>query len=178
MRSTLPGCSLLCAVCLQSILKGRRPNHVMLVPRPASCRRYQVHSPQQRICFHSMARSAPQQLGWGWGGCCILRGCNKIAEAEAAMSVNGEKWLVMHVHVQLRLDKLRGPPNPWIARLCVNVWQQLWYAAAAHAMALAHPHCWWERGVGCAGAAAYTVTVGWRQCFSGLYGASGSLGLQ
>jgi hypothetical protein len=38
--------------------------------------------------------------------------CNKIAEAEAAVSVNEEKWLVMHV--QLRLDELRGPPNPWL----------------------------------------------------------------
>jgi hypothetical protein len=30
---------------------------------------------------------------------------NKIAEAEAAVSVNEKKWLVMHVHVQLRLDE-------------------------------------------------------------------------
>ena len=41
--------------------------------------------------------------------------CNKIAEAEAAVSVNEEKWLVMHVHVQLRLDALSGPPNPWLS---------------------------------------------------------------
>ena len=27
--------------------------------------------------------------------CC----CNKIAEAEAVVSVNEKKWLVMHVHV-------------------------------------------------------------------------------
>jgi hypothetical protein len=40
--------------------------------------------------------------------------CNKIAEAEAAVSVNEKKWLVMHVHVQLKLDELRGPPNPWL----------------------------------------------------------------
>jgi hypothetical protein len=40
--------------------------------------------------------------------CC----CNKIAEAEAAVSVNEKKWLVMHV--QLKLDELRGPPNPWL----------------------------------------------------------------
>jgi hypothetical protein len=32
--------------------------------------------------------------------------CNKIAEAEAAMSVNEKKWLVMHMHVQLQLDEL------------------------------------------------------------------------
>jgi hypothetical protein len=25
--------------------------------------------------------------------------CNKIAEAEAVVSVNEKKWLVMHVHV-------------------------------------------------------------------------------
>jgi hypothetical protein len=36
-------------------------------------------------------------------------GCNKIADAEAAVSVNEKKWLVMHMHVQLRLDELRGP---------------------------------------------------------------------
>jgi hypothetical protein len=35
--------------------------------------------------------------------------CSKIAEAEAAMSVNEKKWLVMHMHVQLQLDELRGP---------------------------------------------------------------------
>jgi hypothetical protein len=38
--------------------------------------------------------------------------CSKIAEAEAAVSVNEKKWLVMHMHVQLKLDELRGPPNP------------------------------------------------------------------
>jgi hypothetical protein len=42
--------------------------------------------------------------------CCF----SKIAQAEAAVSVNKKKWLVMHVHVQLRLDELRGPPNPWL----------------------------------------------------------------
>jgi hypothetical protein len=31
--------------------------------------------------------------------------CSKIAEAEAAVSVNEKKLLVMHVHVQLRLDE-------------------------------------------------------------------------
>jgi hypothetical protein len=33
----------------------------------------------------------------------------KIAEAEAAVSVNEKKWLVMHMHVQLKLYELRGP---------------------------------------------------------------------
>ncbi len=40
--------------------------------------------------------------------------CSKIAEAEAAVSVNEKVWLVMHMHVQLKLDELRGPPNPWL----------------------------------------------------------------
>ena len=39
--------------------------------------------------------------------CC----CSKIAEAAAAVSVNEKKWLVMHMHVQLKLDELRGPPT-------------------------------------------------------------------
>jgi hypothetical protein len=38
-------------------------------------------------------------------------GCSKIAEAEAAVSVNEKKWLVMNMHVQLKLDELRGPPT-------------------------------------------------------------------
>jgi hypothetical protein len=37
--------------------------------------------------------------------------CCKIAEAEAAVSVNEKKWLVMHMHVQLKLDELRGRPT-------------------------------------------------------------------
>jgi hypothetical protein len=47
---------------------------------------------------------------------CRLGSCSKIAEAEAAVSVNEKKWLVMHMHmhVQLQLDELRGPPNPWL----------------------------------------------------------------
>jgi hypothetical protein len=32
--------------------------------------------------------------------------CKKIAEAEAAVSVNEKKWLVMLMHVQLQLDEL------------------------------------------------------------------------
>jgi hypothetical protein len=38
-----------------------------------------------------------------------MMGCSKIAEAEAAVSVNEQKWLVMNVHVQLRLDEFRAP---------------------------------------------------------------------
>jgi hypothetical protein len=37
-----------------------------------------------------------------------------MAEAEAAVSVNEKKWSVMHMHVQLKLDELRDPPNPWL----------------------------------------------------------------
>ena len=40
--------------------------------------------------------------------------CSKISEAEAAVSVNEKNLLVMHMHVQMRLDELRGPPNPWL----------------------------------------------------------------
>jgi hypothetical protein len=39
----------------------------------------------------------------------LAGGCSKIAEAEAAVSVNEKKCLVMHMHVQLQLDELRGP---------------------------------------------------------------------
>ena len=42
-----------------------------------------------------------------------VQSCSKIAEAEAAVSVNEKKWLVMHMHMQLKLDELRAPPNPW-----------------------------------------------------------------
>jgi hypothetical protein len=47
--------------------------------------------------------------------CSAPEHCSKIAEAEAVVSVNEKKWLVMHMHVQLKLDELRGPPNPWLA---------------------------------------------------------------
>ena len=43
-------------------------------------------------------------------GCAVYQLlCSKIAEAEAAVSVNEKKWLVMHMHVQLQLDELWGP---------------------------------------------------------------------
>jgi hypothetical protein len=47
-----------------------------------------------------------------WGHTAVR--CSKIAEAEAAVSVNEKKWLVMHVNMPMRLDELRGPPNPWL----------------------------------------------------------------
>jgi hypothetical protein len=59
--------------------------------------------------------SSPQHWGWvqqRWPVSGNAHRCNKIAEAEAAVSVNEKKWLVMHV--QLKLDELRGPPNPWL----------------------------------------------------------------
>jgi hypothetical protein len=46
-------------------------------------------------------------LGWLCLHVCVLGWypywycCSKIAEAEAAVSVNEKKWLVMHMHVQL-----------------------------------------------------------------------------
>jgi hypothetical protein len=44
------------------------------------------------------------------------------------VSVNEKKWLVMHMHVQLKLNELRGPPNPW---LTVTVVQEgAWPVAA------------------------------------------------
>jgi hypothetical protein len=36
---------------------------------------------------------------------------SKIAEAEAAVCVIEKKLSVMHMHVQLKLDELRGPPT-------------------------------------------------------------------
>jgi hypothetical protein len=41
----------------------------------------------------------------------VVLHCSKIAEAEAAVAVSKKKWLVMHMHVQLKLNKFRGPPN-------------------------------------------------------------------
>ena len=41
------------------------------------------------------------------------------------MSVNEKKWLVMHMHVQLKLDELQGPPNPWLTVTCDKVLGQL-----------------------------------------------------
>ena len=57
-----------------------------------------------------------QPLHWNGGVVTLCSGvcCSKIAEAEAGVSVNEKKWLVMHVHVQMRLDELRGAPNPWL----------------------------------------------------------------
>jgi hypothetical protein len=62
--------------------------------------------------------------------CLAHQALNKIAEAEAAVSVNEKKWLVMHVHVQLKLDELRGPPNPWhtsTAEQAVPYWRLIGY---------------------------------------------------
>jgi hypothetical protein len=55
--------------------------------------------------------SAPVTLKLALQGSCVTSRLHwsKIAEAEAAVSVNDKKWLVMHMHVQLKLDELRGP---------------------------------------------------------------------
>ena len=45
------------------------------------------------------------------------RCCNKIADAQAAVSVNEKKWLVMHMHVQLQLDELHQVCLPFLAIL-------------------------------------------------------------
>jgi hypothetical protein len=50
-------------------------------------------------------------------------GCSKIAEAEAAVSVNEQKWLVMHMHVQLQLDELRGPQTLG-SLVAIGLWSQ------------------------------------------------------
>jgi hypothetical protein len=60
------------------------------------------------------AGSLWQRWSWGLAQQQSKLCCSKIAEAEAGVSVNEKKWLVMHVHVQMRLDELRGPPNPWL----------------------------------------------------------------
>jgi hypothetical protein len=50
---------------------------------------------------------------------CLLC-CSKIAEAEAAMSVNEKKWLVMHMHVQrhasysIHVDMRHASPCPLV----------------------------------------------------------------
>ena len=55
--------------------------------------------PQHSSAVKQNVFAHPWQNGFGY---C----CNKIAEAEAAVSVNEKKWLVMHMHVQLKLDEL------------------------------------------------------------------------
>jgi hypothetical protein len=59
---------------------------------------------------------------------CAAHCCNKIVEAEAAVSVNEKKWLVMHMHVQLKLDELRGAAH-WQGLIICN------YLAFAHLVA-------------------------------------------
>jgi hypothetical protein len=63
------------------------------------------------VCFHCAwlllhlmcVHCACHVADFCWNGHPHLLGhCSKIAEAEAAVSVNKNKWLVMHVHVQMR----------------------------------------------------------------------------
>jgi len=65
---------------------------------------------------------------------CVVACCSKIAEAEAAVSVNEKKWLMMHVHVQMRLDVGRYGGSftllPWctllhVGRISVRMVQHL-----------------------------------------------------
>jgi hypothetical protein len=36
------------------------------------------------------------------------------------VSVNEKKWLVLHMHVQLKLDELRGPPTNQLAAIKIG----------------------------------------------------------
>ena len=69
---------------------------------------------KHRDCFEEYLPYGSKSLLSCRRACWWLIYCNKIAEAEAAVSVNEKKWLVMHMHVQLKLDELRGPQNPWL----------------------------------------------------------------
>jgi hypothetical protein len=94
-----------------SVVKCADKTAVMNLPLPVSM--------QYPTCLHTHSRWPGVQLQTGpW--CWLTRRaiepghfeflcCSKIAEAEAAVSVNEKKWLVMHMHVQLQLDELRGP---------------------------------------------------------------------
>jgi hypothetical protein len=91
--------------------------------RPAVCSASWTAWPcPERFSPKACCVGCPGECSEGLLGCpvLLLLCCSKIAEAEAGVSVNEKKWLVMHVHVhvQMRLDELRGPPNPWLLLLC------------------------------------------------------------
>ena len=66
---------------------------------PAACPVVEVSDKQQVHCAGQMP--LPFE-----GDCTsVLRCCSKITEAEAAVSVNEKKLLVMHMHMQLKLDE-------------------------------------------------------------------------
>ena len=85
-----------CQVCMNMQCLSPRQYH--------SHTSYIIHNQQHE--HHQLYCSATVQQ--------LVERCGKIAEAEAAVSVNGKKWLVMHMHVQLKLDEPRGPPKPWL----------------------------------------------------------------
>jgi hypothetical protein len=74
------------------------------------------HGYQQQAVQLAQLRLAQMQTGGAIRGP-LTHGvcCSKIAEAEAGVSVNEKKWLVMHVHVQMRLD-------PWCVILGYYQW--------------------------------------------------------
>jgi hypothetical protein len=102
---------LLSSICRSRILRRmpvQRLPGVLIV-----CRLFVPSTLHVALHVYSVAHTIP------WHGsishlslCCC---CSKIAEAEAAVSVNEKKQSVMHMHVQLKLDELRGPPNPLLS---------------------------------------------------------------
>jgi hypothetical protein len=66
---------------------------------------------QQPPQMHTQVRSIQQYVPQHWQTSCC---CSKIAEGEATVSVNEKKWLVKHMHVQLKLDELNS------MLLCIN----------------------------------------------------------
>ena len=70
-----------------------------LVVMKLICMSHCLHGDEQSGNFALPDRLVAERL-------CDQQHCSKIAEAEAAVSVNEKKWLVMHMHVQLQLDEL------------------------------------------------------------------------
>jgi hypothetical protein len=74
------------------------------------------HNPVVLACLCEAADTGKQSIAChpimgspcdDWHSC-----CSKIAEAEAAVSIKEKKWLVMHMHVQLRLDEVGTAAQP------------------------------------------------------------------
>jgi hypothetical protein len=55
-------------------------------------------------CMMQFASACAVALLCHGTGALVQVGCKKIAEAEAVVSVNEKKWLVMHVMVQVGLN--------------------------------------------------------------------------
>jgi hypothetical protein len=88
---------------IDAVLTTTAAGEAAAVPKPGShrCSRPRLAA---AACSDTICVAAKQLCG---------RCCNKITDAEAAVSVNEKKWLVMHMHVQLQLDELRGPQTLW-----------------------------------------------------------------